>query len=76
MRKDDLTRAIVGSLGILLAGFATIPLAAWVSGAHVDLVQGAKMSIIFFLGRIVWLYYVPPLVTWAKNKWSKKCLKH
>jgi len=46
---------LIGSLGILLAGFVTIPLAAYFVGANVSSAQGLEMGLIFFVGRFVWL---------------------
>lgn len=48
--------AFVASLGILVAGFVTIPLAAWAVGAHVTTAQGAGMGALFFVARFAWLW--------------------
>lgn len=51
-----LYESVIGSLGILIFGFITIPFAASVSGAQVSQVAAIKMSLLFFVGRIIWLY--------------------
>jgi hypothetical protein len=50
--------AFIGSFGILLAGMFTIPFAAHLSGVQMNLMQGAQMSALFFIGRFIWLYIV------------------
>lgn len=50
--------AFVASLGILLAGFVTLPLAAWLVGAHLTAGQGAGMGAILFVLRFLWLWGV------------------
>ena len=57
-RVQAAQEALVGSAGILLAGFLTIPLAAHVSGAHVTVAQGVSMSVMFFFTRWIWLFLV------------------
>lgn len=56
IRVRAATESMVGSAGILLAGFITIPLAARAVGATVTLEQGASMSILFFFGRWIYLF--------------------
>jgi len=46
---------LLGSMGILLVGFVTIPLAAYFVGADISTAQGLEMGLIFFSGRFVWL---------------------
>jgi hypothetical protein len=46
---------LLGSIGILLAGFLTIPLAAYFVGATVSAEQGFEMGLIFFVARFAWL---------------------
>lgn len=53
--RPVLLEALIGSAGILLAGLVTIPLTAWAVGASVNMAQGAGMSVLFFVGRFVWL---------------------
>jgi hypothetical protein len=48
--------AFIGSFGILIFGFLSIPVAAAMVGAQVSASQGAQMSFIFFVLRFVWLY--------------------
>ena len=48
--------ALLGSAGILLAGFLIIPLEASVVGAQISYVQGASISILFFFARWIWLF--------------------
>jgi len=55
MNKRLLIEPLLGSLGILLAGFLTIPLAAYFVGADVSTAQGFEMGLIFFAGRFAWL---------------------
>lgn len=50
--------ALVASLGILLAGFVTLPLAAWLVGAHLTAGQGAGMGVVLFVLRFAWLWAV------------------
>jgi hypothetical protein len=50
--------AFIGSFGILLAGFLTIPLAAHLVGGSLTIAQGAGMSLLFFVARWLWLYSV------------------
>jgi len=47
--------AFIGSLGILVFGFLSIPLAAKWMGASITLDQGMGMSFIFFVSRFLWL---------------------
>ena len=46
----------IGSLGILIAGIITIPLAGSASGVDVNSYQALQMSFIFFVLRFFWLY--------------------
>jgi hypothetical protein len=46
---------LLGSVGILIAGFLTIPLAAYFVGADISPEQGFEMGLIFFAGRFAWL---------------------
>jgi uncharacterized membrane protein len=48
----------VGSVGILLAGVVTLPLAVHFAGGQLNAVQAAHASIILFFLRWVWLYLV------------------
>ena len=50
-----LIEPLLGSAGILLMGFATIPLVASAVGASISMTQGAALSCIFFLARWAWL---------------------
>jgi hypothetical protein len=50
--------SFVGSAGILVVGFASIPLAAHFVGASISAPQGLGMGVIFFLARWLWLYAV------------------
>lgn len=50
--------AFVASLGILLFGFATVPLAGWAVGVSITPQQGAGMGLLFFAGRFVLLWAV------------------
>lgn len=47
---------LIATLGILIAGFITIPFAADLSGNHIDTLGAIKMSFIFAAGRFIWLY--------------------
>jgi len=47
--------SFIGSLGILVFGFLSIPLAAKWMGASITLDQGIGMSFIFFVSRFLWL---------------------
>lgn len=58
--------ALVGSLGILVASFVTVPLAAWLVGAHVTAAQGAGMGLLFFVLRFAWLWLVRVVFERAK----------
>jgi hypothetical protein len=53
--KRILFEPLLGSGGILLAGFFTIPLAAYLTGASVTFAQGFEMSVMFFVARFAWL---------------------
>lgn len=55
MTKHLIVEPLLGSLGILLAGSLTIPLAAHFVGADVSAAQGIEMGLIFFAGRFAWL---------------------
>lgn len=46
---------ILGSLGILIAGFATIPLVGKLAGADISMSQGLVMGLVFFILRFFWL---------------------
>jgi hypothetical protein len=46
---------LIGTLGILFAGIITIPFAASMSGAIISPLEALKMSVIFAVGRFVWL---------------------
>ncbi len=59
-----LLEAIVGSFGILLFGVISIPIVGALSGVAINLTQGAQMSAIFFVGRILWLYAVRRFFSW------------
>jgi hypothetical protein len=48
--------SLLGSIGILIAGYWTIPLIGYMSGVEIDGSAGLKMSIMFFIARFVWLY--------------------
>lgn len=50
--------AFVGSFGILIFGFVSIPLVGYFVGADITMDQGFGMSIIFFIARIFWLVIV------------------
>lgn len=67
-RRRAATEALVGSAGILFAGFVTIPLTASVVGATVSLQHGASMSILFFFGR--WIYLFALRMWFAKKEVS------
>ena len=54
--KHLVLEPLLGSWGILLAGFVTIPLAAYAVWAEVSAQQGFEMGLIFFIARFVWLY--------------------
>ena len=47
--------AFIGSIGIALVGWLTIPLAAGMAGVNIDLHQAVIMSAVFFFGRFLWL---------------------
>ena len=57
MNKNVL-EPFLGSLGILLAGVFTIPFAGSISGVNIDYYQAIKMSVLFFIGRFLWLYFL------------------
>lgn len=50
-----LIESFVGSAGILVSGLVTIPLAAHLAGAEISIAASAKMSLLFFVGRWLWL---------------------
>ena len=59
-----LAEAFVGSLGIFLAGFMTLPLAGFVAGVHVSMGQGAVMGLVLGVLRTIWFYVLR--ITWKK----------
>jgi hypothetical protein len=59
----------IGSLGILVFGFISIPIVGHLSGAEIDLVSAVKMSFIFFIGRFIWLYILRQI--FSKNRYAK-----
>lgn len=50
-RKKSAIEALIGSQGLTLIGFATVPFVAWLSGASVSAWQGAQMGVYFAVGR-------------------------
>lgn len=50
--------AFVGTVGIALVGWLTIPLAAAVAGVDISTGQALTMSAVFFIGRFLWLLAV------------------
>lgn len=50
--------ALVGTVGIALVGWLTIPLAAAVAGVDISTGQAVTMSAVFFAGRFLWLLAV------------------
>ena len=50
--------SFVVSLGILVIGVFTIPLAGMVAGVKIRKKQAFVMSLLFFLGRWAWVYAV------------------
>ena len=50
--------SFIGSLGILLGGFVTIPLVGRMYGVKINWKQAVKMSITFFFLRWIWLFSV------------------
>lgn len=48
--------ALLGSVGIMVVGFITIPFAGSIAGANITLEQASKMSAVFFMGRLMWLW--------------------
>lgn len=50
--------AFVGTFGIAVVGWLTIPLAARVAGAQIEPSQAVVMSAVFFVGRFFWLLAV------------------
>jgi hypothetical protein len=57
-RNKKAAESFVGSAGILIVGFLSIPIAAWFVGANVSSMQGLGMGGLFFLARWAWLYIV------------------
>jgi len=58
MKSKRAIESFIGSAGILIVGFASIPVAADLVGASLSMPQGAGMGAIFFLARWCWLYIV------------------
>jgi len=65
--------ALVGSMGIMLVGFLTIPLAGHVAGLRISSVQAFAMSWVFFILRLLWLLalrcYFEPVATWVMRRY-------
>lgn len=56
--------AFVGTFGIALVGWITIPLAASVAGVEMSTTQAVTMSAVFFVGRFLWLLAVRHFFHW------------
>lgn len=48
--------SLLGSIGILIVGFWTIPLAGYFAGVEISGGAGMQMSLMFFVARFIWLY--------------------
>jgi len=60
--------AFIGTLGIAIVGWITIPLAAAVAGVEIATGQAVVMSAVFFVGRFLWLFGVRVFF----SKWGEK----
>lgn len=60
--------SFIGSLGILVAGFLTIPIVGKLAGVEMTATQGVEMSAFFFIGRFVWLYALRVFFSNKKEK--------
>ena len=58
MKKQHAAEALVGSLGILLFGFVSLPVLAWLVGGSLTAGQGAIVGAILFFLRFLWLWGV------------------
>ncbi len=48
--------SLIGSLGIMVFGWVSIPLVGYMAGVSITGSQGVKMSAYFFVLRLAWLY--------------------
>jgi hypothetical protein len=60
--------SLLGSFGIMVVGWATIPFAGYVAGVQITATQGFKMGLIFFVTRFLWLY---ALRFWFSKRWPR-----
>jgi hypothetical protein len=58
MKKQHAVEAMVGSLGILLFGFLSLPALAWLVGGSLTTGHGAVIGVILFVLRFLWLWAV------------------
>jgi len=64
--------AFIGSAGVTLFGFISIPLVASFVGVNITQKQGAMMGAIFFVMRFIWLYILRVVFS-KKGESCNKC---
>lgn len=65
MKPVYFVEAFVARCGILLAGFVTLPLAAYFAGATITATQTARMSVFLFVIGFCWHV----VVRWFFDQW-------
>ena len=59
--------ALIGSTGIMLFGWLSIPIVGHLAGVEITTNQGVTMSAYFFVLRLLWLYALRRVFTRVAN---------